>query len=220
MKKFFSLLSSLVLGAVNAQTTEPPVLQDAQLAKEANFDIAILEELRMYTKSSFTKFDTEVYATDSETGTVYKNDAIAFTAKEKDAAKIMEELRDAFAAKGYLLFMTERNYGYDPDTVVVFKTTDQFLLPERIGTNGLNYDIETEDVIQQLKRWHAKAPFTIIGCGTDFIEARFIKQPKNMLAFAEEVYEFCPDTVDQGAGSVEELAEEMEKNNVFYLWWD
>jgi len=41
-----------------------------------------------------------------------------------------------------------------------------------------------------------------------------------MRAFAEEVYQFCPDVVDQGAGSIDALAEEMKRTNALFLWWD
>ncbi len=38
--------------------------------------------------------------------------------------------------------------------------------------------------------------------------------------FAEEVYEFSPDTVDQGAGSIEGLMKEIRKTNRLSLLWD
>jgi hypothetical protein len=41
-----------------------------------------------------------------------------------------------------------------------------------------------------------------------------------MLAFARDVYAFCPDVVTQGAKTVEKLAAEMDRENVLYLWWD
>jgi hypothetical protein len=41
-----------------------------------------------------------------------------------------------------------------------------------------------------------------------------------MVAFAREVYAFCPDVVDQGTGAVEALAAEMSRTNTLYLWWD
>lgn len=60
----------------------------------------------------------------------------------------------------------------------------------------------------------------IVGAGGDWIEAEFVNQPKHMQVFAEEVYEFCPDVVDQGTDTVEALAEEMQETNLLFLWWD
>jgi hypothetical protein len=33
------------------------------------------------------------------------------------------------------------------------------------------------------------------------------------------MYQFCPDIVDQGAGSISALASELEKGAI-YFWWD
>ena len=41
-----------------------------------------------------------------------------------------------------------------------------------------------------------------------------------MKAFANEVYEFCPDIVDQGVGDVEKLAAGIAATKEVYLWWD
>jgi hypothetical protein len=41
-----------------------------------------------------------------------------------------------------------------------------------------------------------------------------------MLEFAKEVYQFCPDVVDQGTETVEALASERKRTNRVYLWWD
>jgi hypothetical protein len=37
---------------------------------------------------------------------------------------------------------------------------------------------------------------------------------------AEEIYSMCPDVVDQGTGTVEELAREMKESKLLYFWWD
>jgi hypothetical protein len=38
----------------------------------------------------------------------------------------------------------------------------------------------------------------ILGAGFDWVELRFGTLPLNLEEFAEEVYDFCPDTLDQG----------------------
>jgi Domain of unknown function (DUF4253) len=59
-----------------------------------------------------------------------------------------------------------------------------------------------------------------VGAGQDWIEAEFASYPEDWLAFANDVYEFCPDVVDQGASDVATLAAEMRRSNTLYLWWD
>jgi hypothetical protein len=34
------------------------------------------------------------------------------------------------------------------------------------------------------------------------------------------MYEFCPDIVDQGVGTVARLAQELSKSRKLYFWWD
>lgn len=44
--------------------------------------------------------------------------------------------------------------------------------------------------------------------------------PEDLYAFAASLYEFCPDIVEQGCGSVEALAEEIAREQTVHLWWD
>ncbi|MDQ0230125.1 hypothetical protein J2S19_001377 [Metabacillus malikii] len=37
---------------------------------------------------------------------------------------------------------------------------------------------------------------------------------------AHEMYDFCPDIVDQGTGSIENLIEELIETENLFLWWD
>jgi hypothetical protein len=89
-----------------------------------------------------------------------------------------------------------------------------------MGTNGWNYDISPDMIIARLKQWDAGFGLVLRGVAFDWVEAEFKTHPQDMLAFAKEVYEFCPDVVEQGTETVEALAEEMTRSNVLYLWWD
>jgi hypothetical protein len=75
-------------------------------------------------------------------------------------------------------------------------------------------------VIAKLKEWQQKYPFTIAGAGLDWVEVKFAASPADPEAFAHEVYRFCPDIVDQGSGSVSELAGEINNTRTLFLWWD
>ena len=57
-----------------------------------------------------------------------------------------------------------------------------------------------------------------MGAGLDWMEARFVNPPKDFTLFAKEVYDFCPDVVDQGTETVDALAKEMQRTNTLYLW--
>ena len=75
-------------------------------------------------------------------------------------------------------------------------------------------------MIERLKKWDAEYGLVLRGVGFDWVEAEFKKQPADMRAFAEEVFKFCPDVVTQGTETVERLADEMQRENTLYLWWE
>lgn len=52
------------------------------------------------------------------------------------------------------------------------------------------------------------------------MEVRFATKPADLEGFAQEVYRFCPDIVDQGTGSVSGLEDEVGKTQTLFLWWD
>jgi hypothetical protein len=71
-----------------------------------------------------------------------------------------------------------------------------------------------------LKEWEIHSPFDIIGADSDWVEIEFKRLPKDLRAFIEEVYDFCPDAVDQGPGSIAELMKDIRKTKKLFLWWD
>lgn len=81
-------------------------------------------------------------------------------------------------------------------------------------TNGANYDLDTDQIIAQLQAWDAKYGVTLSDVAHDAVAVSFAKIPAEALAFlAAEIYDFCPDTVDQHFGcfaEMIEMAEEMD----------
>lgn len=138
---------------------------------------------------------------------------------EARALPAVRALRDR-VGPGYAVFRSAWNFGHGDDRIAVLRADDPFAPLAAIGTNGINHDLTTEEVIARLREWDARFGLRIVGASGDWVEAEFVRQPDDMLAFAREVYAFCPDVVDQGTGDVEALAEEMRRTNTLYLWWD
>ncbi len=62
----------------------------------------------------------------------------------------------------------------------------------------------------------------IISVGRATIEMRVGKPPSTRdeaLELAREQFVYCPDSVDQGAGSVPSLAAELLNGRVWHFWW-
>jgi len=76
-----------------------------------------------------------------------------------------------------------------------------------IGTNGCNYDISTDDIVAKLDKWKNKIQFEILEVTQDSVTIHFQTLPEDTAKFSEEIYQFCPDTVDQHFGCFDEMIE-------------
>src|SRR5688500_2449293 len=114
-----------------------------------------------------------------------------------------------FLERGFYLFRHEPNYGIGgaPDEIALVPTRDQFEVIRLVGTNGVNMDLLNDGVIAWLRELERDAPFVLTGIGYDHVEGRFL-QPVGPRAdaIAKRLNGFCPDVVDQGTGSIKELA--------------
>lgn len=79
------------------------------------------------------------------------------------------------------------------------------------GTGGPNYDVSTEDVIKKLKQWDSQYGIEISEVSHDQVLVKFSSLPENLESFAKEVYDFCPDVIDQHFGCMDEMVEMMEE---------
>ncbi len=143
-----------------------------------------------------------------------------FSVHTTRAAMLISDFSDTLRKQGFLIFMSEQNYGSVPDAVTVIKGTSQYDILAMQKTEGTNYKLTTTAIVKWLKSRQKRYSFVITGAGPDWVQARFIKPPKDMNAFAREVSAFAPDVVSQGAKSVTKLAQQMKQSNGFYLWWE
>jgi hypothetical protein len=78
----------------------------------------------------------------------------------------------------------------------------------------------TEDLIKHLKKYDDEYGIRIFHAETDTIQFDLVNLPSDLGAFARDLYQFCPDIVDQGVGSVAALKEAIREHRQVYLWWD
>ncbi|QDT01411.1 DUF4253 domain-containing protein [Adhaeretor mobilis] len=78
-------------------------------------------------------------------------------------------------------------------------------------TNGDNCDVSNADIIARLEAWDAKYGIAISDIGHDRVTVEFASLPEDTRTLAQEIYEFCPDTVDQGFGCYDEMIEMAEE---------
>lgn len=104
--------------------------------------------------------------------------------------------------------------------LVLASRADQFDILRVARSDAVNYDMYAEDLIVRLKKYHEQIRIDIIHAETDTIDFDCLSLPSNIAAFCDDLYEFCPDIVDQGVGSVEALADAVRRTKRVQLWWD
>ncbi len=118
---------------------------------------------------------------------------------------------------------TERSLAEPPvegTELVVASARSQFDILRIAATDAVNHGKQTEDLVRTLQRWDERFGVDIYAAQTDTIQLKLKSLPVDLMTFANEVYEFCPDIVDQGSGDVRKLAAAIAATKTVYLWWD
>ncbi|MBI3272881.1 MAG: DUF4253 domain-containing protein [Planctomycetes bacterium] len=104
--------------------------------------------------------------------------------------------------------------------IVVAPGANQFDILRLARTDACNYDMDTEAVIEKLQEFDRLCGIRIWQAETDTVQLDLVDEPRDVSAFAVEVYRFCPDIVDQGCESVDALEQIVRAHRRLFLWWD
>lgn len=214
LKRIFAysiiLLSSFImLTACLKDSKKPSVIpsiegySSQELTQLAGYgNISILKE------TNFDTIDT----------TKYK--IIYIEVSQNDKSKIISSLLKYFNKEDYQVFYTSLSIDNSLEKVCLLKSKDKYDVLRAFKTNGTNYDIDTDTLIEKLKVWDDKYSITINGVDGDWVDISLENLPDNIEEFANEVYNFCPDSVDQGVGDINELVNIITNDKEIVLWWD
>ncbi len=125
-------------------------------------------------------------------------------------------------SKNYL-YLTNLDFDDDYNSyydIVIAPIANQWELIKFVGTEPANYDLTTDDVINWFKERKKEFDFDIIVADLDRIEAIIITEPKSYINLGKEIYEFCPDVIDQGHSDMEELIDFLRTSKRMWFWWD
>ncbi|WP_299484826.1 DUF4253 domain-containing protein [Acaryochloris sp. IP29b_bin.137] len=81
----------------------------------------------------------------------------------------------------------------------------------KLGTNGINCDVETEDIVQRLMNWSRRFEFEVVEVDHATVAITFASLPEDLSEFCQEVYEFCPDVLEQGYDCLPDMLEMAEE---------
>jgi ankyrin repeat protein len=130
------------------------------------------------------------------------------------------DIQNQFLARGCFVYEPDSYRGDGPAKLCILPTTDKYEAIAVHQTNGYNYDIGPSDVVAWLRELEAEQPFILTCIAHDTLAGRFLTAIVDPEGLAERMYEFCPDIVDQGCGSVEILGESLAENDSLFFWWD
>lgn len=219
MRRLFSitLCAAFVLlaGCGPNKLDHKPDLTPAEqsLSRDARVDPAIAARVRGFgTSIERLKGRTPDYEE-------YAADGIVLNTRPKAGRTVLRKVRQELDGTDYHAYLLEEAFGYGPDQIALLDADDDEYLA-LVRTDAVNFDLDHEAVMEQYRQWEKQYDLKLVGAGLDWMESDIGIPPSDWLAFAKEVYEFCPDVVDQGVGDVAALAEEMKRSNDLYLWWD
>jgi ankyrin repeat protein len=140
--------------------------------------------------------------------------------------RLLEDLRPRIAPLGAFLLDLGRPIGCGPSGkfVVLLPTTEPFTALAACGpAPGGDYGSDglgRPDVVAWFRELNRTHPFTLWGAGRDFVEVSFRQPVDDADALAARIYDFCPDSVNQGAGTKGRLARNIREYARVYFWWD
>ncbi|WP_157976298.1 DUF4253 domain-containing protein [Lewinella sp. IMCC34191] len=198
---------------------------EKELLDSLNFELSVLGIVLEKTPSKIKRlartYGEYNYTTKNIEYTTKVHEGISFECTNKTAHELTEKFREELRKEGYLMYKSKKNYTFKPDEVSIIKSQNQFDIIRIEDTRALNYELKNTDIITKLQEWNTNYPFQITGASNDWLSANFVGElPKNSMAFAKEMYEFCPDIVEQGTDTIEKLESETKRTNQLYLWWD
>ena len=190
---------------------------ELQLVNQLNLNPDLVSKIKSTTKSDLKQLP----AIDQETGEMLRNqlfDGLYSEMNEERAIAFVRRNKAEFRKKEHLIFVIQ---GADSDAAIaIIKGNEELDILRYRRTDGINYGLDSEDVLKKVSEWDALFTVSVIGCERDWLHLEFEKLPNDLTAFANEVYEFCPDSVDQGVGSIEELEKAIISMRGVWLWWD
>jgi hypothetical protein len=145
---------------------------------------------------------------------------MGFSVRTGQAEEIIAGLSPSLLSQGYLVFRSQHNYGSVPDVITVIRGNNSYDILIIQKTESPRHNIDTKKIIRWLREQQKLGTFVVTGAGADWMEAQFIKPPRNMNAFAQKVAVFAPDVLAENRGTIERLVDTMTRTNGFTLWWD
>ena len=201
-------------------------INDKKVCDSMGIDIEILKRIREFGDGKIEPFHYGLSRAITDSNEIEINPihliGITVGIKNADSYNTIFSLKDEFKKKGYTIFMLKNNNSVNdkPDRVGILNTTDKYKILRDIKTSAFNYDIDNDSLIHIIELWDKDLDLELIGASGDYCEFLINKDPQNWRELAQQIYNICPNVVNQGTGYLVVYKNEMMKNKRLYLWWD
>jgi hypothetical protein len=151
---------------------------------------------------------------------------VEWSVLDAKARRLLEELRPRMASHGAFLLDLGRPIVCRPSGkyLALLATTDPFTALAACGpAPGGDYGpdgLGRPDVVAWFRELDRSHPFTLWGAGRDFVDVSFDRPVADAEDLAARIHKFCPDAIDQGAGTRGRLAQQIREQGRVYFWWD
>lgn len=189
----------------------------------ARIDYGVSIQLRTHVPETFYLHKPEADLINARSGFPPKQHmfkGVAFKVAPDSVSSRIAALSKRIFPEGYMMYRSRRSFAEADEVCVLMTQQDPTAILRYEQTDGMNYGITTDSLISVLDSWWQELDLNLTGASHDWVEASIGKPPADWNELAKRVYAVCPDVVDQGTGSVDALAEEMERTRTLYLWWD
>jgi len=107
--------------------------------------------------------------------------------------------------------------------IALIPTDDPTTVPAYLRWGNFNGCPRTPVHIAALRHWRDQYGAELVGLTSDTMHIRVARRPatrEEALELALVHYAFCPDIVEQGIGSISEMAAMLSDSDWWYFWWD
>jgi len=197
--------------------------------KEVQISSELLEKIESKAVQTAKPFERVNYTYDTVNGEwnertdTIRNGFFFSGIPDARARQIFDSFFDAVRQDGNYLVLTNLDFDdnfnslYD---VVILKAKDQFEVVKMMNTEGPNFEVTNDMVLEKLRKWDKEVGFRVIVADYARVEALMKNNHSNLETFAQEIYEFCPDVIEQGYGDMSAMLEDYKENKYFWMWWD
>lgn len=107
--------------------------------------------------------------------------------------------------------------------LAIIPTEDATTIPAHLRWGDWNENPSPEWHVAALRSWRDRYGAELVGISADTMNVRVQRRPQSRdeaIALAREQYAYCSDIVDQGVGTISQLARNLMVDDWWFFWWD